>query len=104
MNTMKTTRGAALSADDRQELVRLIDTQGMDALRNESGLSRTAILNAATGLPVIPGTRRLVEDLLETFADADESEDEADGDALDDEEPDGDDDDDEVEDDDGDDE
>ncbi len=82
-----TRRGSPLSTEERNGLVRLIDADGLPALREASGLSRTALLNAAIGLPVLPGTRALIRPLL----DEDEEEDAADteledGDADEDEE------------------
>ena len=71
-------RGQPLSDVERQELVRMIDADGIDALLESSGLSRTALLNAAIGLPVIPGTRRLVRDLIDDDDDVDDGEEEDD--------------------------
>lgn len=61
-------RGSPLTTEEREDLVRLIDSESMSTLREESGLSRTALLSAAIGQPIIAGTRRLVRDLLERFA------------------------------------
>ncbi len=88
-------RGAALSHDEREDLVRLIDAEGVAKLSSETGLSRTAILSAAIGQPVLVGTRSVIRDLLdhghdaedddESDDDLDEGDDESDDDESDDE-------------------
>lgn len=86
-----TNRGSPLSHEDRAELARRIDSEGIAALRERTGLSRTALLNAAIGLPVIAGTRALVRSALDDEdaddEDVDDGEDADDADA-DDEDPD----------------
>lgn len=62
----------------RVELLRLIDDVGIERIRKESGLSRAAIQNAATGEPVLVGTKGLIasaiQKLTAAMASAEESE------------------------------
>ena len=94
-----TQRGLPLTTKDRDELVRRIDADGIAALRTSSGLSRTALLNAAIGLPVIAGTRALVRELLAETDAPDDDDDDDDDDNDDDDDDDDDNDDDEGDDD-----
>ena len=74
-----TNRGSPLTPEERTQLAQKIDSEGIAALRDQTGLSRTALLNAAIGLPVIAGTKALVREALD-----DEQDDDDDGDGADD--------------------
>ncbi len=78
-------RARPLPKNERNQLVEIVEDHDVNEVCEASGLTENALVRAIAGLPLLPRTRRRVQDALECF-DAEDSPEEDDEDEGDEEE------------------